>query len=673
MPLHNVIPLGTFQYAREVYSSGTFLYDLTHEISKDKTMVPVEHTRIIEIDKTSQKLLKGYVRELDKRLICRRLRSDVPEIEIETTKDVEGDMLSFDKVPDLKELNRHSDLELHVHDETKDLDFPDINELNINEPVALESNKSKSFEINIADDLKGMQLRDEVGLNKVNCVNIEIDKSLLDEIIIDDVINVGSSDILELEKESTQQLQNREDREIDLDGLVMGISIVEDAELNIIAADKNIERCSSESSIDVDGDGVHLERIDNKDLHIIGEKYVDEVTILGVEKDESKRPLVKNTDRELDKSTGNKLVYSTSIKPINKNEDERSFEVDVIRPMEKAADSNSMDALGIIDVHKADNENYLEKTAIRDMHISDNTNYLDYERNVDLYKDDPHYLDRLVMWDVFKQREHDMEDVSIVPVYREFEKPILNLSVEDIFKDPSYSLQDVSIKPIHIPHENKYLGVTNRWWWLNPTLPKDPLIVPNRDFAGMKDLLNNDHYEYLRYSNHPIDWGKNWGKSQTIPPDRISIEIMNDLVNIIIMIWHKNVQGWMNVSGKEGIQLLMELLYDWYSMNTSSPDKHYYRAYRWVRWEAEKVYFLETTSGLQAIGILVRNLREYLKMHHFNRVPIWRNPKAMDEERNFNRTAQNGDLMVPLDKIKGSRHYYIETQDMTKGNPLLQT
>lgn len=116
------------------------------------------------------------------------------------------------------------------------------------------------------------------------------------------------------------------------------------------------------------------------------------------------------------------------------------------------------------------------------------------------------------------------------------------------------------------------------------------------------------------------------------------------------------------------MQLIMELLYDWYILETSNHNADYYRAYRWIRWEAEKVYFLNLNNGLQAVGVLIANLIDYLKQHHFNLVPLWRNPKAMDIERSFNRIAQNGDLMKGLNKVKGKRYYYIETQNVEKKN-----
>ncbi|MFL0197265.1 hypothetical protein ACJDU8_17120 [Clostridium sp. WILCCON 0269] len=209
---------------------------------------------------------------------------------------------------------------------------------------------------------------------------------------------------------------------------------------------------------------------------------------------------------------------------------------------------------------------------------------------------------------------------------------------------------------------NRYIEIIKRWWWLTATEPIDNIIIPNKDFVYNENLLANVDYQYLRLSEHPINWGQDLGIDWGVPTYPVSIEIMLDLVNIILEIWHSNVQGWLCCTGKESMQFIMELLYDWHSLSTSKPNEDYYRAYRWIRWEAEKVYFLEIDTGLQAIGNLVGNLIDYLKQHHFNIVPLWRNPKAMDIERCFNRMAQNNDLMKSLDKVKGKRYYYIDSQ-----------
>ncbi|MCD3217496.1 hypothetical protein FDJ70_07530 [Clostridium botulinum] len=278
------------------------------------------------------------------------------------------------------------------------------------------------------------------------------------------------------------------------------------------------------------------------------------------------------------------------------------------------------------------------------------------------------HLDNLTLLSLFKLRNLHLKDMSIVDIYKNKLRYLLDISIVDINKEYIKMLNTTIEKNINLINRNKFLKLIKRWWWLNATGPYDPIIVPNKDYLYNFDLLNNLKYEYLRFNTHPIEWGNNWGIDYDIPPVAVSIEIMLDMINIIGMVSQHNVQGWLCVTGKEGIQLLMELIYDWYNMDSSKPNKDYYRIYRWIRWEAEKVYFLDCETGLQAIGILLANLIDYMKFHHFNVVPLWRNLKAMDIERTFNKKASNNDLIKDLDKLKGKRHYFIETKNTNKKN-----
>lgn len=321
--------------------------------------------------------------------------------------------------------------------------------------------------------------------------------------------------------------------------------------------------------------------------------------------------------------------------------------------------------------------------------------------NAQIYKFDFYMLRKIGTWNAFKyisyyvskagalslykMKQYMLSKDGALSIYKEFqnllqktELPIFKYKEHylsksywyDIFKQHEYMFGKSNEYIFKSHYDEKSLEVTKRWWWLNPTDSRDSLIIPNVDFIYDSYLLNNKDFEYLRFTNHPIGWGTSWGMDFNIPSYAVSIEIMLDLVNILIMIWHDNVQGWLCCTGKEGIQFVMELLYDWYTLDTSKPNTDYYRAYRWIRWEAEKAYFLNLDNGLQAIGVLISNLIDYLKNHHFDIVPLWRNPKAMDIERNFNRLAQNGDLMKISDKTKGKRYYYIENKNENKKNIL---
>ncbi|QCH28452.1 hypothetical protein [Clostridium tyrobutyricum] len=277
------------------------------------------------------------------------------------------------------------------------------------------------------------------------------------------------------------------------------------------------------------------------------------------------------------------------------------------------------------------------------------------EIKIDIFKLTYRGLDKIGIWNIYKRKvEKIIDDISSAVIIKAYYCYMKNELKNELYKERNF----------------KYIEVIKRWWWLNLTDPGDSLIIPNKDFNYNQELLNNPDCEYLRFINHPIGWGNTWGTDYNIPTCSTSIEIMIDLVNILIMIWHDNVQGWLCCTDKESMQFIMELLYDWYTLKTSTPNSDYYRAYRWIRWEAEKVYSLNLNTGLQAIGVLIANLIDYLKNHHFNIVPLWRNTKAMDIERDFNRIAQNGDLITFLNKRKGKRYYYIETQNTEKKNIL---
>ena len=310
---------------------------------------------------------------------------------------------------------------------------------------------------------------------------------------------------------------------------------------------------------------------------------------------------------------------------------------------------------------------FLDKVNIKSIDKHDNKIYFYREKTKMLCKHDNRCLDRKVIATILKEDKGYLDYTSLINIYKQIEKGLLDLTIWSIYKEHDKNLKGTIIKDVYEARTNiKFIEVTKRWWWLRPTYPADELIIPNKDFNYNTDLLNNADYEYLRFNNHPIEWGKDWGIDYNIPPIGISIEIMLDLINILMMIWHKNTQAWLSCTGKESIQFIMELVYDWYTLDTSNPNTDYIRAYRWIRWEAEKVYFCDVKNGLQAIGLLIANLIGYMKQHHFNLVPIWYNPKAMDIEREFNKVATNGDIIKNLDKLKGKRRYYIETQNFEK-------
>ncbi|NFL43230.1 hypothetical protein FDB55_13245 [Clostridium botulinum] len=663
MPLHNVIPLCNFKYVRDIHSCATFLYDTTGQIFKDESIKPAEVETVIEIEKVKTKLMYGSIREIDKSLIKRSLVTQTTEINIKHSREFYREMPEIEKLvekelePPQRELNKNQVFELD----------PELREINIT--TLKEVQRCDLSKMNYTQNLKILQMRDVSGITKVTNLNVEIDRTFKGDIDKAQDKNLGADAPIAMNKGESMGLFKDSDIQLYKNKYDLFMDYIQTKELDKIEG-HYINRIN-ESEIIQDHSTKLVDRLGEGEMDKDSQRYITDEAIVDINFDHSIRFMHNVVIISIDKDKSMNDLYRIAEKEMDKDNSKRLFYRSMTRDIDRVKVDYYMEPITIIPMFKDKSVNYFDR--LYTTHIFKlYEHYLDRLHTTDIFKIQEKYADRSYFKDIFKIDSKGLNDVAITPIYKEFQKPILNLAIDDIYKEQSRSLNGTLVKEIYLPRDPKYIEVTKRWWWLHETSPNDRLILPNKDYGKMRDLLSNENYEYLRYSKHPIDWGKTWGKDANIPPAAISIEIMVDITNIITMIWHKSSQSWLSVSGKEGIQLLMELLYDWYSMPTSKPNRSYYRAYRWVRWEAEKVYFLNTTSGLQAIGILVKNLRDYLKSHHFNKVPIWRNPKAMDEERNFNRLAQNGDLMVNLNKNKGKRHYYIETQNFEKENKLIQ-
>lgn len=157
----------------------------------------------------------------------------------------------------------------------------------------------------------------------------------------------------------------------------------------------------------------------------------------------------------------------------------------------------------------------------------------------------------------------------------------------------------------------------------------------------------------------------------------LAINIMVEMVNLVgLIVQHEGTQL-CYCTGKEAMWFILEALRRWMyldstleQMNNLGVLEHYQRCYRWIRWEAEKVFFncdYDTTRfmGIKYAGELFSNLILYLKNHHFNVVPIWKPLKVMDWQR-ANSKDPSKDIIIKLDKIKGPRHLNIETQKLDK-------
>ncbi|WP_236900449.1 hypothetical protein [Clostridium estertheticum] len=598
-----------FKYARDTLSSATFKYDTEENILKTKEKMFYKEA-IIEIEKVKENkhLYKGFA-----------------NIKKENTKHLYKEDSAI-----IREIGKELTLQDREINKSKG---KEIQEIKDNDVVYIESNKNLlNIELpQLNKNGKVMGLSNELlQLNKFESIftHLEVKKELSKcgvEQGLELQKNIG------IEKHVMNYLEKIHSKEIDTNKL----KFVE--RYGTKGIDKNKYRFIDRSSLketDITNNLIMLNRDIVTTIYV--DKNIYKLNPIGI--------------KEISKDCKTILMYNAALKNI-----------------EKYRAKDGLYRIANKEIFK-DNEKYFYRIGLNFI-FKDKEKYLDREAITTMFKSSEKYFDREYITNIFKNNEKYLSNDPLINIYKQIEKDLLNTSIIEIFKDYNKNLNTIE-KEIFLPHNNKFIEVTKRWWWLYPTSPIDRLVVPNKDYARMKDLLENTDFEYLRYNNHPIEWGENWGIDYNIPPCSVSIEIMLDLINILTMVWHKNTQGWLSITGKEAIQLLMELIYDWYTLDTSSPNTDYLRAYRWIRWEAEKVYFLNIENGLQSIGILMANLIDYMKYHHFNLVPIWGNVKAMDIERTFNRMATNGDLMKATDKLKGKRNYIIETQSFEKKNIL---
>ncbi|MBU3208509.1 hypothetical protein KPL28_02530 [Clostridium algidicarnis] len=631
MSLHT-IPLCTAKYVGDIHSSATFEYDTTGKILK-----PIEgllcKDKVVEIDKVNNKYVYNKIKAIEKSRIDRSMYTEIKHAVKNRNKSLSKDIGEI-SVLDSKEFK---------------IENKEITTINI------KSLKTKDKQINI------------VGIRSLDTGSREMHKAK-DKVIF-------NQNILELNRKSAKELSAADLRIINIrsNKELASIESLEINKNNVINLSNKLKKIYKSNNIILKNlNLLHLNKNNNF-------KFAIRETIKDIDDNSNKFYFYTNQEKYIDRCIS-KYVDTFNSKQLDKNNMTCLLYRSKFSYLYKL-NSKGLDGINYTDIALSITNKLMYKDSVRKIYKNDTEHYIYKMNSKEMFKYNQRYfyregfktinkyydryLGREAIAFIQKDNEKYLDYMPLINIYKQIEKDLLDLTIWDIYKKHYRQLQGTLIKDIYkVGNNNKFIEVTKRWWWLRPTAPTDKLIIPNKDYAKMKELLENPNFEYLRYNEHPIEWGKDWGMNWKSPPQAVSIEMMLDLINILVMIWHKNRQGWLCCTGKEAMQFIMELLYDWYTLDTSSPNIDYIRAYRWIRWEAEKVYFLNAENGLQAIGILIANLIDYMKYHHFDLVPLWRNPKSMDIERNFNRVATNGDLMKDLNKLKGNRHYYVETQNL---------
>ena len=224
----------------------------------------------------------------------------------------------------------------------------------------------------------------------------------------------------------------------------------------------------------------------------------------------------------------------------------------------------------------------------------------------------------------------------------------------------------------------KYLDIQRKWWILgHDDNLTDKLIIPNIDYPYETNPVIgiNKHpissYETINYND------VNYGTKEI----EVSIKIMQQMLNYLFVIWNCALINWGNLEAKDAMPKIMDIFYYWINLDNVKEEmiekgskEDYLRIYRWFRWEAEKVWFKtkdytydENNNGIKSVGMLLGNIIEYMKNHHYNIVPITSsyNLTIMGNIL-ITFTWQLPDYFRPIDKYKGKRKYYISNKEINQ-------
>ncbi|WMJ80978.1 hypothetical protein RBU49_01625 [Clostridium sp. MB40-C1] len=707
MPLHT-IPLCSFSYVGDTLSSATFKYDAISGISKNETrLLYAEETKV---DKTDTKSFYSSTIEINKKdnLILSRDAIDVTKAKtidvdkssIDITKHKEKEVNTFDNNIDkfiAKELNccesvmnKEDILALDYNSinidiaKNKNLSDDTILEMSTDIPKQIiRNNKLELDNENKTKQLENYNICKEVNINS----NIELSRDFIKN------MNIGSNKNLEIEKLPT---------EINNSNTVI-VERFRKKNLDIKSDNKFIDT-NRVKNIDIKDNNNTIIRVNEKKADILQNIYVQRQIIKRMLNDTSTKLMYKINNFKLDKYKFIELDRF-NIKDMMKFHYSRLSYINTLKEVYK---NNALSELIKDTVSEVNISNVLQLIKDKIYKINKfNTLELTKDNLKNIFKNGSMALNDSTRIDVFKSSVRPVKNISFIDIYdisvygfnrtrTEIYKGTLfhelNRELPQIYKEKALPLSKDSVDIMKNIHNIEDLEVIKRWWVLGATNPTDQKILPfGYDYFNKPISVNRRDRKYgnlINQENHPISYmpylEDNMGMDLYYGLDEIdlSVEIMLDMVNIVGMIVQHSANQFANCSGQEAIEFIMEVLLDWINLDTTIKEmnnkgsrEHYLRCYRWIRWEAEKIWFMadkdhsiNKVMGIKYAGMLFRSLLEYMKDHHFDIVPLWKNLKYMDIERQFNRQASNKDLIKNLDKLKGRRHYYIETQNLNKDN-----
>ena len=690
MPLHK-IPLCNFKYVGDISSAATFKYDVSENIDKNESKQTIKKGTI-EIDKIDEKLAYKIIDNIEKnkyKLVYREKRN----------------------------IQRYNYKLLYMNNfeiilEDTKLVYLNTSMMNRSKNYCLEKNN-----INFIKNKCKYFIKNNIKIGKVNTYNIK-NKTDLELLFQNNNKNMKYTNVNAMNKSIVIQFNKN-----NIDAYKIGKKILKNIECrNILIKEKlfvlnrtnltGIDKCilnnlfRVNAAIGIRINNMFLNKSSNKTIdfefknkncfrNILKEFDIKFNNFLAC-KDSFKNLLLENylflssfRVNNMGKNNINKLMYK-SFENIVKNQCCKNLNKESLINIYNVNLNGLMYKITINDISKINNKfirkkvilnllktnkMFLNRDKFKDIFMAHNIN-LNKNENINLNKYDVKYIKKDNFKNILRYQLH---------VLNKFENEIFNtIDFHGLSKD---------IKTINIIDLNiEYLEVIKRWWVLGAKKPYDKKILPydyNYKFNPLKaSRRDRVHGELINIDKHPISYmsyleeNKGIDLNYGIKEINLSIDVMLDMVNIVGMIVQHGSSQFVNCSGQEAIEFINEVLIEWLNLDTTVSDmdlnksrEHYLRTYRWIRWESEKVWFIadkdhtqDKMMGVKYANMLFANLVDYMKYHHFDLVPLWKNLKYMDIERQFNRGTINKDIMKNLDKTKGKRHYYIETQNLNKNN-----
>ena len=243
---------------------------------------------------------------------------------------------------------------------------------------------------------------------------------------------------------------------------------------------------------------------------------------------------------------------------------------------------------------------------------------------------------------------------------RLYKEDLTILSQHDVMyiKDYDNSMRDIRVKTRvrNLTGEDEYKYEVFFEVYINIDEADYMVIKQPKGFKGSEFVFVAS--EKFMADNHPIPLGEDLGLRE-IP---VSIAIMVDFMNILLLLWSKRLLAFSGMTGTQAVTGMSKLVHQWITLDTSleaESIEDYNRCYRWFRWESEKVYNRAKQDpnlrGNYWIEEVIFEMIDYLEMHHFNKMPEWDMVlMKMDEQRDIFNDPQF-DIPIVLDKFKGIR------------------